>query len=133
MSFIEENKKAIIEALNKLGSKTVTVWYSGSSDSGCIDDVAFDTDVGDLKVIISINKSEFDSKKNIWKEFVCNDPIPIKEAIKRICYDLLEQHHGGWENDDGADGEFVFDVESGEINWNHNERYTEYNTYSHNV
>ena len=55
----------------------------------------------------------------------------VSDAIETLVYDLLETHHGGWEINDGAYGEFVFDVEAQSINLDFNERYTATNLFEH--
>ena len=42
-------------------------------------------------------------------------------------YDL----YCGWENNDGAFGTFVFDVPARTLTFEHNERFTDVNTSSH--
>jgi hypothetical protein len=34
----------------------------------------------------------------------------LGDAIEALCYDCLEETHGGWENNEGAYGEFRLDV-----------------------
>ena len=46
----------------------------------------------------------------------------MKEAIERLAYDFLEETHGGWENNEGAYGNFLFDVTERTITLNYNER-----------
>lgn len=46
----------------------------------------------------------------------------MKEAIERLAYDFLEETHGGWENNEGAYGDFLFDVTERTITLNYNER-----------
>ena len=53
-----------------------------------------------------------------------------KQAIETLAWDYLEIYYG-WENNDGAFGTFVFDVPARTITLEHNERYTEVNTTSH--
>jgi hypothetical protein len=48
--------------------------------------------------------------------------------IENVCYDSLSIHDYGWEDNDGAYGEFVFDVAEREITLEINERYTEVTT-----
>ena len=58
-------------------------------------------------------------------------PLPeqsFEAAVETLAWDYLEQRHGGWENNDGAFGVFVFDVPGRLITLEHNERYTEVNT-----
>ena len=57
--------------------------------------------------------------------------MTISETIEHLVYDALSETHGGWENNEGAYGEFVFDVASGEIQLDYNERITSTEFYSH--
>ena len=57
--------------------------------------------------------------------------MPVAEAIEQLAYDLLSLTHCGWENNDGAYGEFVFDVAKQSISLEHNERYVTAELYSH--
>jgi hypothetical protein len=45
-------------------------------------------------------------------------------SIERLAYHLLERTHCGWENNDGAYGDFTFDVAERTITLDYNERYT---------
>jgi hypothetical protein len=36
--------------------------------------------------------------------------VSIREAIEHVAYDFLSETHDGWENNEGAFGEFTFDV-----------------------
>ena len=51
--------------------------------------------------------------------------LTMHDAIERLAYDLLEETHGGWENNEGAYGEFVFDVAERTIRLEYNERVME--------
>ena len=33
--------------------------------------------------------------------------MPLSRSRRNLCYDYLEQEYGGWENNDGAFGEFA--------------------------
>ena len=50
---------------------------------------------------------------------------PVREAIETLVYDVLSQTYGGWENNDGAYGEFTFDVAERTITLDYNERHME--------
>jgi hypothetical protein len=52
----------------------------------------------------------------------------LEAAVETLAWQYLGQRHGGWENNDGAFGAFVFYVPDRTITLEHNERYTEYNT-----
>ncbi len=55
----------------------------------------------------------------------------VREAIEALSYDFLAQTHCGWENNDGAYGDFTFDVTEGCITLDYNVRYTASENYSH--
>jgi hypothetical protein len=48
--------------------------------------------------------------------------------VEYICYDLLAKDNGGWEINDGSNGEFVFDVLQKKAELTFHERYTEERT-----
>lgn len=55
----------------------------------------------------------------------------LEAAVESIAWDYLGDLYYGWENNDGGFGTFVFDVPSGTVSLEHNERYTEVNSTSH--
>jgi hypothetical protein len=48
--------------------------------------------------------------------------MPLPEAAEELCYGYLEQEHGGWENNDGGQGEFTFNVAERRIELDFNAR-----------
>jgi len=50
---------------------------------------------------------------------------PVREAIETLAYAFLAQTHGGWENSDGAYGDFTFGVTERTITLDYNEWHTE--------
>jgi hypothetical protein len=57
--------------------------------------------------------------------------MPLPEAVEELCYVYLEQEHDGWENNDGAFGEFTFDLEERSITLEFHARYTDTLTSDH--
>ena len=55
----------------------------------------------------------------------------LRDAIDELCFDYLSQEHGGWENNDGGEGEFTFRVEDSSIDLDFVQFYTESTTHSH--
>jgi hypothetical protein len=49
-------------------------------------------------------------------------------VIEHLCYGLLEDHHGGWQDNDGAFSEFAFDVLARTLTLTFNARITDYDT-----
>ena len=46
-----------------------------------------------------------------------------RDAVEALAYAFLEETHGGWENNEGAFGEFTFDVAERTITLDYNERF----------
>lgn len=120
------NKTIVFAALAEAGIHKVTVEYDGSGDSGQIEDVAA-WNAGNERM-------PFPSNPKI--QLVSENPdylLPeqsFEEAVEHLCWDYLEIYYG-WENNDGAFGTFVFDVPARTVTLEHNERFTDVNTTSH--
>jgi hypothetical protein len=137
------NRKAVMDKLAELGVTLVAVDYDGGCDSGQIEMVRFFTGLDaaskliegdDLAPIRAAGISWHDSHTNTWPQPAPTvGQKPLDQAIEALCYDYLSVHHGGWENNEGANGEFAFDVTTGAVTLTHNERYTEYNTTEHDL
>lgn len=133
---IRKNRKAILAALSKIEATNVEVCYSGSGDSGQVDGVSIlrdeeTIDASQVMIDFEEEKSHHNHETKQWERIVSTEPKSLPDAIESLCYDLLEREHGGWENNEGADGLFTFDVKEGKIKWSHNEFYTETNTTEH--
>ena len=55
----------------------------------------------------------------------------MTDLLESLAYDFLEQSHGGWEDNEGAFGEFTFDVTERTISLDYNERYVEHVNHQH--
>ena len=55
----------------------------------------------------------------------------LEAAVEGVAWDYLDDLYSGWENNDGAFGSFVFDVPARTVTLEHNERFTDCNTTSH--
>jgi hypothetical protein len=115
------------------GVTSITATYDGSGDSGSIDDI--NLHYGDPRVITSDTRTQ-----QFW-QFVSEkiDAVPVaqqiftkklSDAFENALWKLLTDNFGGWENDDGASGDIDIDVQTGKIEVEHNQRYTEVNTTS---
>jgi hypothetical protein len=120
------NKDLIFAALADAGIDKVTIEYDGSGDSGQIDDVlawrAHETVPfpSDLKLQLAQSNPDHPLTET-----------DLAEAIKSLAWDFLEERHAGWEINDGGFGTFVFDVGGRTITLEHNERFTDYDTTTH--
>ena len=49
----------------------------------------------------------------------------LRDALEELAFHYLETTHDGWENGDGANGEFTFDTTTRSITLAYNERFTD--------
>jgi len=109
---VRKNLPVAAEQLKAAGVARVDIYYDGCGDSGQIENVRY-----------------FDAQRNWIKS---PPPLAITEdALRELFYDLLETRHAGWENNDGAFGEFEWDLIADTLNHSHSERYTECETTEH--
>lgn len=122
-------KASLFDFLQAQGIILVTVDFDGSGDSGQIEDMfAFDAHgevalpEGNLPIAEATSQPDGDT----------DERGPVKDIIETLTYDLLEGEHGGWENNEGAYGEFRFDVTERTITLGYHERMmaTEYSETS---
>jgi hypothetical protein len=87
--FEEWEKDGVLEDLEIPNDGILTLKYNGSGDSGYIE-------------------SSFEE---------IGDQVPA--AIEDWCYRQLEQNFGGWEINEGSDGEFIFNFHDTSVQLNH--------------
>ncbi len=122
------NKTVLFDALVAAGVTQVIVTFDGYGDSGQIEDISAlaggeSVDLPEAQIIIA---------RVIWGvDEIAESTMSVEEAIEQLAYDFLAETHGGWENNDGAYGEFTFDVAEWEITLDYNERYTATESYEH--
>ena len=91
---------------------TVHIFYDGCGDSGQIETIEYTGANGkaiDIAGRVAITESE----------------------LLDLFYDLIEVRHAGWENNDGAFGEFGWDLATGSLKHSHSDRFTDYETTEH--
>jgi hypothetical protein len=98
--------------LRDAGVEYVHVNYDGCGDSGQIESIDY-TD-GEGKLIDPVGKITM-----------------AEDQLMDLFYDLIQARHPGWENNDGAFGEFEWDLMDDVLKHSHNARFTEYHTTEH--
>ena len=106
---IVQLKAGLFDVLEAHGITLVTVAFDGCGDSGQIESIDAFTEQGEI-ALPKIDLPAPDGTPEANTDAV--KPQPLAEAIETIAYDLLESAHGGWENNEGAYGEFRFDLAS---------------------
>lgn len=97
--------------LSALSVAVVSASYSGCGDSGQIDGVDFRT--ADNRVVTS------------------DIPGDLRNEVENFLYDALEFRHGGWENNDGGEGEFCWVLAANYMEHTHRDFYTETDSTYH--
>ena len=124
----KQNKAAVFDALSAAGITTVNVTFDGEGDSGQIQDITAYRDehpYGLPNISIEVQQVDWGTDK------LDGHPMGMREAIDHLCYDFLGQEHEGWENNDGAFGEFTFDVAAREIRLEFNARFSDSTLFTH--
>jgi hypothetical protein len=123
------NKAALFDALASAGITTVVVQFDGSCDSGQIESI--EARIGGNSV--HLPDAKFEIAQAHWGcSEIARSAFPIREAIEQLAYDFLEETHAGWEINDGAYGEFTFDVAARAITLDYNARISD-TDYSQHV
>jgi hypothetical protein len=121
----DHNKKTVFDALEAAGVETVTVDFDGEGDSGNVDEPCFQGGKTDTAPSVTIRVTSY--RPDGFEE----QTQTLPQAVETLCYGYLAQEHGGWENNEGAFGEFVFDVAGRTIRLEFKQRLMEYETYEH--
>ena len=123
------NKALLFEALSAAEIDLVSVTFDGEGDSGQIENVIArkgETQVPIPEQSITLQSASWDGKE------VTLQAQTLREAIEQVCYDYLSQEHDGWENNDGAFGEFTLEIAGKKVELEFNGRFSDTytNTYT---
>jgi hypothetical protein len=121
------NKNAVFAALKAESITTVRVLFDGAGDSGQIQEVSAETANGS----IALPDVQIEMQHASWGGKVTSAKMQLRDAIDELCFDYLSQEHGGWENNDGGEGEFTFRAEDSSLDLDFVQFYTESTTHSH--
>ncbi|MEW6453891.1 MAG: DUF6878 family protein [Pseudomonadota bacterium] len=114
-----ENKAAVFDVLALAGITSVEVTFDGYADSGQIEYIAAkasDKEVAFPAVSVELARAEWGSSD------IVRETHPMPQAIEQLAYGFLEETHSGWQDNQGAYGDFLFDVVERTITLNCNER-----------
>ena len=124
----ETNKTALFDALTIAGIACVVVSFDGYGDSGQIESV--EAKAGDE--IVPLPTTAIAIAAALWGQAEPETrSMTLDEAVEHLAYDFLEETHSGWEDGDGAYGDFTFDVAKRSIMLDYNDRYTASENHQH--
>lgn len=122
------NKAAVLEKLRALNVTSLEVRYSGSGDSGQLDEVTFAPEQPATMPTVSVKERDYvryDEAARCWETAEKLVERPLEDAVESLCWDAIEAHCSGFENNDGGDGTWVLDVATGKYTLDHTNYYTE--------
>ena len=122
------NKGAIFDALAALSITEVLVEFNGEGDSGQIEMLTVVRNGEPIpmpEATVRLQRASFGSTE------IATSECSLQEGIETLCYDFLEDEHGGWENNDGAFGEFRLDVTKRTVELEFHGRFTDVSTSHH--
>ena len=124
-----ENKRMLFEVLASARIDTVVVEFDGCGDSGQIESVSgFTADNEE----VALPSAPVETREVIFDDLTINLVTGTPhEIIEAMAYDFLEQTHSGWEDGDGAFGQFTFAVADQSTTLEFNERYVDSNCHQH--
>jgi hypothetical protein len=106
---VRDQLPRLLVQLSDAGVVSAHVSYDGCGDSGQIEDVTFTDAEG--KAI-----------------YPCDQTTFSEDQIMDLFYDLLEARYPGWENNDGAYGDFTWQLIDNKLQHTHNARFTDCDT-----
>lgn len=109
----QELRDRLLNYLDALGIKRLVVQYSGSGDSGQTDDINTEPAKRDLL----LDELFEDTEKS------------LKEILDEFTWQAIEEHEGGFYNNEGGYGEVVFDTKNRTVTMEHN-NYVQETVYS---
>ena len=109
---VRRNLPEAARQLKAAGVTRVHIDYDGCGDSGQIEGIAYVDAAGK-----SLNPA--------------GRVTMTEDQLMDLFYDLSQARHPGWENEDGAYGEFDWDLETDALSHIHNDRFTDYHTTEH--
>lgn len=125
---VPDNRRQLFAHLASANITRVVVIFDGEGDSGQIEDIQAYR--GEEQAPLPNGEIEtLDLPYGEPKPITRRHSIPL--VVETLAYDLLRETHEGWENSDGAYGEFVFDVTAGTITLDYNDRYMSSENHVH--
>lgn len=122
------NKAALFTVLSAVGITRVDLSFDGYGDSGQIESIDAKVDGAD----VLLPETTVTLTMIGWRD---TDPtertLSVHDAIEHFVYDCLAQTHGGWENNEGAFGTFLFDVADQSITLDYNQRFEDVESFEH--
>jgi hypothetical protein len=116
------NKVALFDALADAGVTHVVVSFDGYGDSGQVENIEVKAADG----TVAMPEAKIEIARAVWGQTEPeHSTVTVAVAIEQLAYDLLVDTHCGWQDNDGAYGDFTFGVAARTITLDYFERYSD--------
>ena len=123
------NKEVLFDGLRLVGIAHVLVSFDGSGDSGQIESIEARSDA-DQSATLPAAQITFAGID--WQSGAPTERrLTLEGAVEELVYDLLSDTHCGWQDNDGAYGEFCIDARTRTIHLEFNERFSSSELFTH--
>lgn len=131
----EKNREILVKALKEQGITVALVHYAGAGDSGDTCDLEIKpaeslTQLAGIKVMQSVVVVAYVG----YNQRACSlseREVALDEAVRDFAMRWVDSLHGGWENNDGANGTVTINVDDNAIHLEHIAFYTESESHEH--
>lgn len=127
LSAMSYNRTLIFNALRSENVTRVVITYDGYGDSGGIEACDVTGGAGQASLTARLQAQEA-----CWgqADHTVRD-LSVREVMEGMAMSLVNDHHGGWENNEGGSGRVIFDVPTAAITVEHTENVMSYEDYIH--
>jgi len=108
----------------------IVVTFDGCGDSGQIEDMDFqfydELAIPKHPATLSIGvfdvQEGFEHHEGRWQPIVKRKELTLADALETVTYDILDANIPGWEINEGTSGTITYDIDTGAIRCEFNER-----------
>ena len=128
---LPHNKGLLFDALAAAGIAVVTIDFDGHGDSGSLQEAAaFSAENAE----VPLPTSDMTIKTVVFETGGIEEKVTtVRDFLDDLASDFLEETHSGWEDGDGAFGQFRFSLAERTITLEYNERYVDAHCHEHEL
>lgn len=121
-----DNLRKVLPLLEQHGVHSVNVTFSGSGDSGAIDDVYYAPQIAASVRTIPVEQMTLNRVfDRIWRTTTASETVSLDQAIMNITDNYLAETGVNWYDNDGGYGELAIDVAGRTVSLDVNVNYTQ--------
>lgn len=108
------NKAAIFAGMAQAAISRIIACFDGSGDDGAVREIQYFRGDEQLESEPVTPATIAVQSARSWRNGP-GDLVDLPTAIEYVTDELIDQHHAGWENNEGGQGEAIFDADAGTI------------------